>query len=299
VNFHQLRVFYEVAKTGNFSAAAQKLFLTQPAVTWQVKNMEEYYDLKLFERGGKKTTLREEGKVLFDFADQIFNLSRQAEEALADLKGLSRGALRIDSVFTFGDYYLPTLLERFHKKYPAIAIQIHTGNSSQVIENTLLHKNDIAFVARDPEDPKLVAREVVSDRLVAIVHPRHPFARRKSILLKELTGQRLILREQGSSPRSIVDAILKRKGISPHIIMESASTSAIKKMVESGTAMAILSRQVVKKEALAKSLKILPFSDVEIVYRFYIIHHQDKYFSRALKAFMDTAMELSSRLAPD
>jgi DNA-binding transcriptional LysR family regulator len=154
-------------------------------------------------------------------------------------------------------------------------------------------------VARDPENEMLVAREVLSDLLVGIVHPRHPFARRKSILLEELNGQPLILREQGSSPRSLVDAILKKRGVSPVIIMESASTSAIKKMVEGGTAMAILSRQVVKKEVLAKSLKILPFSDVEIAYRFYIIHHRDKYFSRALKAFMDTAMELSPRLALD
>ena len=299
MNFHQLRVFYEVAKERNFTAAAAKLFLTQPAVTWQVRNLEEYYELKFFERTRKKTTLTAEGKILFDFADQIFNLSRQAEEALADLRGLSRGALRIDSVFTFGDYYLPTLLGAFHKQYPRIAIQVHTGNSSQIIENTLLHKNDMAVVAHDPEDEKLVVREFISDLLVGIVSPSHRFARRKSIALKELDGQPLILRERGSSPRRIVDGILKKKGVAPLIIMESASTSAIKKMVEGGTGMAILSRQAVREEVRAKSLRELPFTDVEIAYRFYLIHHKDKYFSRALKAFMDVALEIAPKLSPE
>jgi DNA-binding transcriptional LysR family regulator len=299
MNFHQLRVFLEVAKEKNFSAAAARLCVTQPAVTWQVKNLEEHYGLRFFERTRKKITLTAEGKILFDFADRILNLSRQAEEALTDLKGLSRGALRIDSVPTFGDYSLPALLDLFHKRYPGIAIEIHTGNSRQVIENTLLHKNDIAFVARDPENEKLVARELLSDLLVGIVSPRHPFGRRKSIFLKELNGQPLILREQGSSSRASVDEILKRKGVSPVIIMESASTSLIKKMVEGDTAMAILSQQVVKKEVLAKSLRVLPISDVEIARRFYIIYHKDKYFSRVLKAFMDVALEMAPKLSAD
>lgn len=299
MNFHQLRVFYEVAKEKSFSAAAEKLYLTQPAVTWQIKNLEEYYDLRFLERAGKKISLTEEGKILFDFADQILHLSRQAEEALADLKGLSRGALRIDSVFTFGDYYLPVILDAFHKKYPQINIQVLTGNSGQIIENTLLHKNDMAFVAQDPENEKLVARKFISDILVAVVSPRHRLARRKSVTLKDLEGQALILRESGSSPRRIVDEILKQRGISSQIIMETASTSAIKRIVEGGIGMAILSRQAVKKEVLAKTLKELPIVDAEIAYRFYLIHHKDKYFSRALKAFMDMSLELSPKLSTD
>ncbi len=104
MNIHQVRVFYEVAKAQSFSAAAEKLHLTQPAVTWQIKNLEEHYDLRFFERTGKKILLTEEGRILFDFADRILTLSREAEEALADLRGLSRGTLRIDTVLTFGDY---------------------------------------------------------------------------------------------------------------------------------------------------------------------------------------------------
>ena len=299
MNLHQLKVFYEVAKAKSFSAAAKTLYLTQPAVSWQVKSLEESFDMKFLDRIGKKILLTEEGKVLFDFADRILNLTRQAEEALSDLKGLSRGTLKIASTYTFGDFYLPALLQTFHGKYPKIAVQVSTGNSSQTIENTLLHKSDLAIAASDPKNEKLEVREMTTDLLVGVVSPSHPFARRKSISLKELNGQPLILREKGSSPRRIIDEILGQKGISPEIIMESASTSAIKKMVEGGIGMAILSQQVVKKELQAQSLKKLPFSDAEIVYRFYLIYHKDKYLSRALKAFIDAAIEFSRRPWPD
>lgn len=295
MNLHQLKVFYEVAKAKSFSAAAKTVYLTQPAVTWQVKSLEESFDMKFLDRIGKKILLTEEGKVLFDFADRILNLTRQAEEALTDLKGLSRGTLKIASTYTFGDFYLPALLQAFHGKYPKIAVQVSTGNSSQTIENTLLHKSDLAIAANDPKNEKLEVREMTTDLLVGIVFPSHPFARRKSIALKELNGQPLILREKESSPRRIIDEILGQKGISPVIIMESASTSAIKKMVESGMGMAILSQQVVKEELKGKSLKQLSFNDARIAYRFYLIYHKDKYLSRAVKAFIDVAMGFSQK----
>lgn len=291
MNFHQLKVFYEVAKEKNFSAAGKKLFLTQPAVTLQVKNLEEHYDLKFFDRVGKKVILTDEGKILFDFADQIFNLSRQVEEALVDIKKISRGALRIGAVFTFGEYHLPILLGAFHKKHPRVAVQVDLGNTSQITENILLHKDDLAFVAYDPENEKLVAHEFYRDHLIGIVSPQHKFAGRESISIKELNGQPFFIREPGSSPRMILDEIFKRNGIYPEIVMESASTACIKKMVESGNGMAILSRPLVEKEIAAKTLKKLSFRETEIVYRYYLIHHKNKYLSRTMKAFMDLTLD--------
>jgi len=298
MNLHQLRVFYEVAEATNFSLAAEKLHLTQPAVTLQIKNLEDYYELKFFERIGKKVLLTGEGKVLFDFASQILTLSRQTEEALADLKGLSRGTVRIATSFSFADYYLPTLLKVFHKRYPRIAIQVSSGNTSQIIEDTLLHKNDIAFVAYHPGNNNLLVRDFVSDILVAIVPPHHKLAGRESITLNELNGEPLILRERGSSYREMVDETFKEKRISPLIIMESDSTSAIKKMVESGAGIAILPKQMVKKEAEGDAFKAKPFTEVEMANRFYLIHHKEKYFSRVLKAFVDMAMEFSHKPWP-
>jgi DNA-binding transcriptional LysR family regulator len=297
MNLHQLRVFYEVARARSFTAAASQLRLTQPAATWQIKRLEEAYDLRFLERAGKRVSLTEEGKVLFDFAGRILRLAGEAEEALADLRGLPLGMLRIDATYICGDYYLPSLLEALHRRHPGIRYQIGIGNSSQVIENTLAQKNDIGISAQDPGHPRLEAHRIMSDLLVGVVGRTHPFARRRSITVRELAGQPLILREKGSSPRGVVDEILTRHGVVPTVIMESASTSAIKRFVENGVGMAILSQEVVRKELQDKTLRQVLFTDAEIAYHFYLIRHKDRWVSRALSAFVELAR--SFQLRPD
>jgi DNA-binding transcriptional LysR family regulator len=297
MNLHQLRVFCEVANARSFTAAATKLHLTQPAATWQMKRLEEAYGLQFLQRAGKRVSLTEEGKVLLDFAGRILRLAGEAEEALADLRGLPLGTLRIDATYICGDYYLPALLEALHRRHPGIRFQIGIGNSSQVIENTLAQKNDIGICAQDPAHPKLEAHRIMSDLLVGVVGRTHPFARRHAIGLRELAGQPLILRETGSSPRGVVDEMLSRHGVVPTVIMESASTSAIKRFVENGVGMAILSQEVVRRELQDGSLRRVLFTDAEIAYHFYLIRHKDRWVSRALSAFVEMAR--SFRLQPD
>jgi DNA-binding transcriptional LysR family regulator len=299
MNLHQLRIFCEVAEASSFSAAAEKLHLTQPAVTLQIRNVEDYFELKFLERIGKKVLLTEEGRVLLGFARKILDLSRQTEEALDDLKTLSRGTLRIATSFSFADYYLPTLLKNFHEKYPKISIKVSAGNTSQIIEDTLHFKNDVAFVAYHPGNNKLFVREFVRDILLAIVPNQHKLAGRESITLNELNGEPLILREPGSSKRRMVDETFREKGISPSIMMESASTSAIKKMVEMGAGIAILSSQVVREDTQANAFKAIPFTEVEMAHKFYLIYHKEKYLSRALKIFMDISLDWAQKNWPD
>ena len=297
MNLHQLRMFCEVANARSFTAAATKLHLTQPAATWQMKRLEEAYGLQFLQRAGKRVSLTEEGKVLLDFAGRILRLAGEAEEALADLRGLPLGTLRIDATYICGDYYLPALLEALHRRHPGIRFQIGIGNSSQVIENTLAQKNDIGICAQDPAHPKLEAHRIMSDLLVGVVGRTHPFARRHAIGLRELAGQPLILRETGSSPRGVVDEMLSRHGVVPTVIMESASTSAIKRFVENGVGMAILSQEVVRKELQDGSLRRVLFTDAEIAYHFYLIRHKDRWISRALNAFVEMAR--SFQLQPE
>ena len=295
MNLHQLHVFYEVAAARSFTAAAAARHLTQPAATWQVRRLEETYGLKLLDRVGKRVSLTEEGKVLFDFAGRMLHLAQETEEALADLRGLPLGMLRIDATYICGDYYLPALLEALHRRHPGIRYQIGIGNSSQVIENTLAQKNDIGICAQDPAHPKLEAQQIMTDLLVGVVGPTHPFARRRAIALRELAGKPLILREKGSSPRGVIDEILNRHGVVPTVIMESASTSAIKRFVENGVGMAILSQEVVRRELQSGSLRRILFTDAEIAYHFYLIRHKDRWVSRALKAFVELAREFQLR----
>ncbi len=292
MNLHQLRVFCAVAENQSFSAASEKLHLTQPAVTLQIKNLEEYYQLRFFERAGKKVFLTDEGKVLLEIATRMLDLDRQAEEVIADLKGLSRGTVRIGTSFSFAYEYLPYLLRAFHEKYPKIFIQVSTGNTSQIIDDTLLHKNDVAFVAYHPRNARLVVRECVSDTLVAAVPNQHKLANRELITLNELNGEPLLLREPGSSYRGMVDETFKKKGITPLIFMESASTAAIMGMVKSGAGIGILSEQAVRRDVESGAFKAKRFTEVEMNETFYLIYHREKYSSRALKAFIQTTLNL-------
>jgi DNA-binding transcriptional LysR family regulator len=298
MNLHQLHVFYEVASARSFTAAATKLHLTQPAATWQVKRLEEAYDVRLLDRAGKRVSLTEEGKVLFDFAGRILRLSRETDEALSDLRGLPMGTLRIDATYIVGDYYLPGLLEALHRQHPDLAYQIGIGNSSQVIENTLAQRNDIGICAHDPIHPKLETRRILTDILVAVVGPTHPFARRRTIALQELAGQPLILREQGSSPRRTIDEVLKRHGIAPRVVMESASTPIIKRFAANGVGVAILSQQVMAKELQEGLLRLVPFRDAEVAYHFYLIRHRDRWASRSVKAFIEMAQVFQQGAQP-
>jgi DNA-binding transcriptional LysR family regulator len=295
VNLHQLKVFCLVAAEGSFSAAADKLFMTQPAVTLQIKNLEDYYQVKFFERTGKKVLLTEEGKVLLGIAGQMLDLNRKAEEVVADMKGFSRGSVHIAASLSFIDYYLPPLLNAFHEKYPNIFFEISEGNTSQLIENTLLHKNDLAFVASRPVNQRLIVRQFVRDTLVAIIPLKHKLAARESVTLNELNREPLILREPGSSIRELVDEAFHKRGMKPFLVMQSASTTAIKKMVESGAGIGILSEQLVSTEVAAGAFRAVRFTEVEMMVPFYLIYHKDKYFSRTLKAFVDMAFDFADK----
>jgi DNA-binding transcriptional LysR family regulator len=293
MNLHQLKVFCTVAGEGSFSAAAEKLFMTQPAVTLQIKNLESYYQVKFFERTGKKVLLTEEGRVLLTIASQMLDLNRKAEEVVSDLKGSSRGNVHIAASLSFIDYYLPPLLLAFHKRFPNIFLQITEGNTTQLIEDTLLHKNDLAFVASRPVNSKLIVRQFVRDSLVAIIPAKHKLAVRESVTLNELNREPLILREPGSSIRELVDEAFHKRGMKPFVVMQSASTAAIKKMVENGAAVGILSERLVQNEVAAGLFKAIRFTEVDMMVPFYLIYHKDKYFSRTLKAFVDMALDFT------
>ena len=158
-----------------------------------------------------------------------------------------------------------------------------------MIENTLAQRNDIGICAHDPVHPKLEARRILTDLLVAVVGPTHPFARRRSIALRELAGLPLILREQGSSPRRTIDDILKRRRIDARVVVESASTPIIKRFAANGVGVAILSQRVVANELQEGLLHLVPFKDAEVEYHFYLIRHRDRWASRSVQAFVEMA----------
>jgi len=296
MNFNQLRIFYSVARNSSVTLAAKELFLTQPAVSIQIHLLEEDHSVKLFNRSGKGITITEEGKLLLSYAERIFNLSDEMEEALWQMKSLDRGRLKIGSSRTIGSYYLPQLFEIFKLKYPHIEIQMDISNSSRVIEEILSFQNDIGFIGIDYFHKNLVLKPFIKERLVLITPPDHELTHKKAISYKDLNGQKMIMREKGSGTMELIKQELTKNKVSVETVMELGSNEAIKRAVEAGLGVSIISNNVVKREKDQGRIKVLHFSsNKDIIRYFYIIYHKDKYLSDLLKAFLDVAREFSNQ----
>jgi len=286
MNFNQLKAFYFAVKFGSYGAAAQALYITQPAVTKQIQQLQATYGVKLLNRFGKKMVPTDAGEVLFEYADRIFQIENQLEESLRDFQQRHSGRLRIHAGESFGAYYLPFIINLFRKKYPKIHISVNILPNQEVIENTVKLENDLGFISYPVDHKKLVVQEVLEDRLVLIVPLSHPFARKKTLDLRKLDGQALIMHEKGSATREIVDQFLERHHLSVFITLEHSNNEAIKRAVEEGIGISLISEHVVREEVKRKTLKAIPLAEPMLRRKFYLIYHKDKYLSQPFQMFL-------------
>jgi DNA-binding transcriptional LysR family regulator len=295
LNFNQLKAFYYTVKCGSLSAAAEALYITQPAVTKQIQQLHATYGIKLLNRFGKKMVLTDAGEVLYDFASKIFEAEIQAEEILRDFQQRKSGRIRIHASESFGAYYLPFMVNLFRKKYPApVQISVNIFPNQVVIENTAKLEADLGFISYSLEHKKLLVREVLEDRLVLIAPPSHPLARRKILHPPHLEGQPLIMHEKGSGTRDIIDAFLRKNNLSVPISLELSNNEAIKRAVEQGMGLSFISEHVVREEIHGKKLRAIPLADPSLKRKFYLIHHKDKYLSQPLQIFIQTVNDWAS-----
>ncbi len=287
MNLNQLKIFYLAAKHGSLSAAAEALYITQPAVTKGIQRLQEHYELKLFNRFGKKMALTDAGEVLYSIAESIFEMEHQAEESLRDFQQRKRGFIRILSSESFGSYYLPYILNRFTRMNPRIRIAVEILPTEQIVEKTASLANDLGFISYAVPHKKLFSREVLQDSYQIIVPTGHPFAAKAVIEPHDLAGHSLIVHEKGSAPRRSTEEFIRRHGISVSIPLELSNNEAIKTAVEEGLGVAVITRRVVSKEIEMGKLKAIPLSDPAMTRKFYLIHHKDKYLSRPLQGLIE------------
>ena len=286
MNLNQLKVFYVAAKSGSFSAAAEALFITQPAVTKQIQQLQTTYGIKFFNRIGKRMILTDAGEALYRFADQIFQIESQAEENLRDFQQRKSGRLRIHASESFGAYYLPFIINRFRKRNPKIHLSVNIFTNQEIIDNTVMLENDLGFISYHTEHKKLAIHEVLEDRLVLIVSPSHPFAKRKLLDFKTLEGQSIIMHEEGSASRDLVDKIIRKNNLSVTISLELSNNEAIKRAVEQGIGISLISEHVVDEEIKRHTLKKILLPGPSMKRKFYLIYHRDKYLSQPIQMFL-------------
>lgn len=275
MNFHQLHIFYTVADKGSFSAAAQVLHMTQPAVTMQIQSLEEYFGTKLFIRSTKRIELSEAGLTLFPYAKQSIQLIKDAEVAMSSYTQQVEGRLQLGASLTIGEYVLPRLLGPFGQEYPNISIMMKVMNTTQIMEEIIKHQLNFGLIEAPVHHPDMVIDEVMQDELKLIVPQGHPLGEADEVLLQEVLKYPFVLREKGSGTRQVMEEQLVQRGISPqsvHTVMELGSTGAVKSAVEAGFGVTMLSPSSVKHEVALGLVKIVPIADASFKRKFYAIH---------------------------
>jgi DNA-binding transcriptional LysR family regulator len=291
MNLNQLKIFYTAAKKGNLSVAAQELYISQPAVTKGIQRLQEFYDIKFIDHIGKKMTLTDAGEVLYEIAEKIFELESRAEESIRDFQQRKRGHIRILSSESFGDYYLPHIIIPFSKAYPLVRISMNILPTEQVVEHTATLNNDLGFISYPVEHPKLTLKEVLQDQLVIITCPDHHLTSKETLSPRDLKSELLIMHETGSAPRKAIEEYIRKNDMSVNIHLEISSNHAIKRAVEDGLGIALISRRVAIEEIRAGRLAAIPLSDPAMIRKYYMVHHRDKYLSEPLQSFISGVFE--------
>ncbi len=286
MNLNQLKIFYTAAKRGSLSLAAEDLFITQPAVTKAIQRLQDGCEVKLVNRFGKKLVLTDAGEALFEIAGRIFDLEAHAEESIREFQLEHKGHIRIHAGESFGAYYLPSIMNPFSRQNPLVRFSINILPSEQVVENVASLSSDLGFISYPIPHRKVVIREILEDRFVLIAAPDHPLARLPGLEPGDLQNQSVIVHERGSAPYHAINEFVRKSGISIRVSLELSSNRAIVKAVESGLGVALITRKVVEEEIETGRVVAFPLADDAIRRRFYLVHHQDKYFSDTLQRFI-------------
>ena len=261
-------VFRAVADQRSFRKAAEELYLTQPAVSLQVKALEEDLGVQLFDRTGAHITLTEAGRVLQGYTQQVSSLLAQAEHEIASLSGEHAGHLALGASTTIAQYVLPRLLGDFHREYPRVHPTLISGNTERIVEAVQTQKIALGFIEGPSRNRDVRTEPFLEDELVLIASTAHEFAERKVISCSELTSMPLLMRERGSGTRHVIEIALEKHGVkrsSLHVVMELDSTEAIKSAVEAGLGLGFVSRWAIAKDLrLDANFKIVDVEGLQI-----------------------------------
>jgi len=296
LNVHQLHIFYTVADRGSFSAAAQTLHMTQPAVTMQVQALEERFGTKLLNRTTKKLELTEAGHRLLPQARKAVELMRETDALMADFIEELKGRLAFAASLTIGEYVLPRLLGSFLRRYPEVSVSMKVMNTAEIIDAIRHQGLDFGLIEAPCDVPGFDAEAVMNDELMLVVPANHPFARRKEIALADVIKEPMVLREKGSGTRQIMEEELLRHGVSDRqlrVSSEFGSTAAVKSAVEAGLGLSFLSVWTIKHEAALGLLKPVKIKGVSFVRQFYAVRLQSSLLPMPAAALLHELRGLS------
>ena len=284
VTFRQLKVFAAVARHLSFTRAAKELHLSQPAVSMQIKQLEESAGISLFEQIGKKTYLTEAGREMFHYSRSIAQQLVEIEEVLEQLKGVSRGHLTI-AVASTANYFATRLLAAFTKAHDGISFSLDVTNRKSLLHQLEQNECDLVIMGKPPETMELVTEAFMENPLVVIAPPEHPLVGKKHISMQRLQEETFVVREFGSGTRIAMERFFDEQGFQLKTGMEMTSNEAIKQAVEAGLGLGIVSIHTMALELEAKYLVVLDVEKFPILRHWYVVHRQGKRLSPVAEAF--------------
>ena len=287
MNLYHLRVFLTVAEHEHITRASEELILSQPAVTKIIQNLEHEVGLELIERHGRRIVLTHAGHLLHKYARRMFALEREMEEAVAALRDIESGEITLAANTTTGVYLLPPIVARFRARYPQVALHINILNSHEIVEQILNWNLDFGLVESDPATlPSGLDIEVFAyDELVLVVAPQHRWSGLNALKPEALRNAELVLREQGSGIREVIEHALLQQGVQISPLLTLPDNEAIKQMVMCGVGAAILPKLAVQRELAAGNLVRVPINGLDFHPQLSLIRRVDKQLSRAALAF--------------
>lgn len=289
----RLQVFHAVAKHLSFTKAAEALFMTQPAVTFQIRQLEEHFNTRLFDRAHGRIALTPTGTLALEYAERILDLSAELETRLREMSGHVAGPLLIGASTTIAEFLLPQVLGEFKSRHPAVVPRLFVANSEAVQARVAERTLDIGFIEGDSHLPSLVTDVCCDDELQVVCAPAHPLAKLKSVTPKALTEHAYISREPGSGTREVIDHYLEKAGVPPdavQVVMELGSPEALKGLVATGLGYAIMSRATVTKETQLGQLVRIPLSP-RLTRQLAVVYPKERFHSRLVSGFVQFAKE--------
>ncbi len=288
----RLKVFHAVAKLLSFTKAAESLHMTQPAVTFQVRQLEEYFNTRLFDRTHNKVNLTPAGNKVYEFADRIFDLYDEMENSVRELTGEISGALTIGASTTIAEYMLPTLLGQFKAKYPEINIRLKVSNTEGIVSMVEHNVIDLGVVEASVSNKNLIVEMCHDDQLVVVAPPSHELSKQSSpVKPEQLKALPFICREEGSGTREVIMEYLHDNDVSNtemNFCLELGSPEALKGAVEAGMGISILSRSTIAKELKLKTLCEIQL-DPPLSRPFSFVRQRQKFRVRVMEELLEFA----------
>ena len=287
----RLQVFHAVAKQLSFTKAADVLFMTQPAVTFQIKQLEDHFNTRLFDRGHGKITLTPAGELVLEYAKNILGLSAELDVRVAEMTGEIGGSLLVGASTTIAEFMLPRILGEFKSLYPNVRPRLIVANSETIENRVAEHTLDIGLIESPSHQHELQTESCCEDELQVICSPKSPLAKFKELTPQQLIGQPYVSREPGSGTRENTDTYLRKAGLEPNalkLVMELGSPEALNGVVETGLGFAIVSRAAVVKAQRLGDLLAIPLKP-KLIRVLSMVYPKEKFRSRLVIAFVEFA----------